>query len=886
MKGKNKHVLLSILIGILAWVSTVGIAACTEMEYPTGGSSTDVWFESDEDGHGSNGSSSDNGINNGNSGSNGTENSNSGNNGLEGDDNMENKVRVSFVVNGEVMETKRFAYGSTVHLADYPTIPEKTGYTAKWDLEILRDITVDTVVTAVYTANYTSLSFDYDGATSGNSMAGKRVYYDEALSELPVPTKRGSTFIGWAYEGQILEEGMIWNYDIKSMTLVATYTVKTYTLTFDYNGADGEYEVVEKYLAYGDKLGELPVTPVKKGYIFDGWYDGLNKLDETSIWDPYNEDEKEFTIIAKWEREPSEGLLFEKSKTENGYVVTGIGSCTDFDVVIPGSYEGLPVLSIASSAFRFCNDIQSVKIPDSVEWIGSEAFKGCYGLISVEIGSGVKSIDNDAFEGCYKLVAVKVDYQNNYIRYLSCGSTSYGYLAYYAKQCTNSSIEEMDSLIINKNGYLFCCDNKGKNYLVGYKNEKTETSLVFPESFNGDSYEIYQYAFYGRLNILSVTIPEKVTAIGTNAFRDCLHMNEVINYSNVDISSAQNVLAKHQGESWLTHLEDFYFLTIDEKHYLIYYGGTTSVTELPQDYNGEAYIIAKYAFYHSELGDLTIPAKVAEIKGDAFYESTLHTVSIEGGVIDGYAFDFCQNLTCVTLGNDVTTVGDYLGSYRSPFTNCRRLIEIVNNSGLNIGYAGDNNNGRYALTIHEGTSWIKQSGDYEFITITNGSNDIHYLVGYCGTDTTLILPENYKGENYQIAKYAFYENTLIENVTISEGVTQIGEYAFAYCSNLTGVVIGDNVTSIGGRVFYSCSSLESITIPENVTSIGVYCFFQCDNLESVYFENTTAIWWVYLEDDGKTVYMDVTDAAQNAELLAHRKYLNGYRYDQGRWYWY
>ena len=66
-----------------------------------------------------------------------------------------------------------------------------------------------------------------------------------------------------------------------------------------------------------------------------------------------------------------------KSKS---YIVVGIGTCKDTDLVIPSIYRGKPVTSIGDSAFYGCTGLTSVTIPDSVTSIGLEAFEGCTGL--------------------------------------------------------------------------------------------------------------------------------------------------------------------------------------------------------------------------------------------------------------------------------------------------------------------------------------------------------------------------------------------------------------------------------------------------------------------------------------------------------------------------
>ena len=76
----------------------------------------------------------------------------------------------------------------------------------------------------------------------------------------------------------------------------------------------------------------------------------------------------------------SEGLEF-TSKGNGTCYVSGIGTCTDLDVVIPPvSPEGETVISIGLKAFFCCDSLTSVKIPTTVTSIDYYAFFGCAGL--------------------------------------------------------------------------------------------------------------------------------------------------------------------------------------------------------------------------------------------------------------------------------------------------------------------------------------------------------------------------------------------------------------------------------------------------------------------------------------------------------------------------
>lgn len=66
------------------------------------------------------------------------------------------------------------------------------------------------------------------------------------------------------------------------------------------------------------------------------------------------------------------------------------------------------VTSIGSSAFRGCNSLTSVTIPDSVTSIGQEAFRNCSGLINVTIPDSVTNIGAWVFSGCNELTSVTI----------------------------------------------------------------------------------------------------------------------------------------------------------------------------------------------------------------------------------------------------------------------------------------------------------------------------------------------------------------------------------------------------------------------------------------------------------------------------------------------
>jgi hypothetical protein len=74
---------------------------------------------------------------------------------------------------------------------------------------------------------------------------------------------------------------------------------------------------------------------------------------------------------------PSKGLKYSLSQDGKHYIVTDLGSCNDTNVVIPYTYEGLPVKAIDEWAFYGYSSLESIIIPSSIETIGDYAFYGC-----------------------------------------------------------------------------------------------------------------------------------------------------------------------------------------------------------------------------------------------------------------------------------------------------------------------------------------------------------------------------------------------------------------------------------------------------------------------------------------------------------------------------
>ena len=118
----------------------------------------------------------------------------------------------------------------------------------------------------------------------------------------------------------------------------------------------------------------------------------------------------------------------------------------------------------------------------------------------------------------------------------------------------------------------------------------------------------------------------------------------------------------------------------------------------------------------------------------------------------------------------------------------------------------------------------------------------------------LVLPDTFRGEEYGISAYAFYERGDIVSVQIGKGVTFIGNSAFYGCANLASVQIGAGVKDIESNAFaYSgvtqaiipesveyvrigafsfCADLETVSIGDGTRDIGYYAFANCKNLRS------------------------------------------------------
>ena len=318
----------------------------------------------------------------------------------------------------------------------------------------------------------------------------------------------------------------------------------------------------------------------------------------------------------------SEGLEFTLSQDGKTYTVTGIGTCTDEELLIPSLHNGLPVTKLDMydgplkdlisndyaaetysedneepnededlENYRRLNGIKKIIIPDSITEIAQFCFAFAFDLEEVIVGKNVKTLDY-TFYYCNSLNKIN----------LPDGLTSIGNYAFFGCS-TLTGVNIPNSLEkINDCAFMECY---ALTSIIIPDNVKSVGDCAFMECYALTNLNIGKgikaignSVFRLCTSLTSITIPDSVTSIGDRAFKDCTSITSI---------SIPDSVTSIDGRA---------------------FNGCTSITSI------------------------SIPDGVTSIGDRAFYGcSKLTSIIIPDKVtsIDNYALGSCSSLTNITF---------------------------------------------------------------------------------------------------------------------------------------------------------------------------------------------------------------------------------------------
>jgi hypothetical protein len=540
------------------------------------------------------------------------------------------------------------------------------------------------------------------------------------------------------------------------------------------------------------------------------------------------------------------------------------------------------VTEIGDYAFYGCDSLTSITIPDSVTTIGWWAFQYCTSLkefyckaISPPVGYQQMFSNNASGRKIYVPAESVATYKST--RYWSDYATDI--VGYYFDNGVVAPIKPATNEIWYTNGSTtsktvpYTTNAFGANIVSNTYDAEKECWVI---KFDGEVTTIGKQAFFSCTSLTSITIPDSVTEIGNNAFLYCNSIQEFNGkFASEDgrclvVDGVLNIVAPANLTSYTipNSVTSIGFEAFRNCKSL------TSIT-IPDSVTS----IGDNAFYEcTSLTSVTIPNSVTEIGDRAFCSCTsLTSITIPDSVttIGGYAFWGCDSLTSVIIGDNVTTIGEYafyscdnlrsvtipdsvtvIGDYA--FYECTRLRSItIGDSVTAIGNRAFYN--CYSLTSITIPDSVITVGDYAFyecrsltsVTIGDGVISIGWQVFYaCSKLTSVyceaITPPSIKGN-------VFYKNASSRKIYVPSASVEAyksATYWSDYASYIVGydfvkgeVVDGGNNGSYTVVLNNAWRQSTSVSNPDSSLYDGVYESYSNYNVHS-----SSA--WMYINIEG------------------------------------
>ncbi len=425
--------------------------------------------------------------------------------------------------------------------------------------------------------------------------------------------------------------------------------------------------------------------------------------------------------------------------TDGGAIITKVDNNSRGEIVVPDSLGGYPVNRIGNEAFRGCEYIYHITIPDSVTSIGILAFYECTRLKKITVTEGnpaYKSVDGVLFtiDGetivCYPTGRTDAEYSVP-ADVRTIGSHSFAWCSSLKDITIPDSVKSIGS-----SAFYYC---------IGL------SEITVPEGVE----VIEDFVFFGCSGLVDVIIPEGVTEIKTQAFSYCTGITDIVIPGSVKILRT--------AFSHCTSLENINVpdTVADIDQYVIY---NTAYYNDPSNWDNGVLYIGKHLITADGTvnGEYTVKDGTLTIANSAFYAcADLVRVTVPEGVrnIGKQAFMWCEKLKSVDLPAGLVNIG------KDAFALCIKLTDInIPDSVTHIG------EGAFRICNSLGN-----------VNIPEGITKIEkYTFAGCILNE-VIIPEGVT----EIEDNAFENCKKLTNITIPAGVTNIGKDVFFGCDNVT-----------------------------------------------------------------------------------------------------
>ena len=499
-------------------------------------------------------------------------------------------------------------------------------------------------------------------------------------------------------------------------------------------------------------------------------------------------------------------------------------------VTVPGTVDGVPVKWICRDAFRGCNQMEEIRLPEEVRGIGARAFLGCSSLVTVKFPAGLQFIEEEAFRDCARLERVLPEMllclkQIGEGAFRGCTAMKGIFLTGSVEKigprafrgCENLTVTVTEGsaaedwcrknpvryVILGQDGKITVPDRPdilkaeeeygfeekedGTLRITRYNGRREKFSV--PAEIGGKAVtEIGDYAFCEYEKVKRLALPDSVVRIGKLAFKNCRCLEAIR-------------LGKGLRE-------------IGDEAFINCYGLEKIEGSFP-----ELRRIGAQAFRRCDrLQEMPLPGTLEEIGDQAFEHTRLENVTVPEGTqsVGHYAFESCFYLKEVRLPEGLRKLGNGAFRYCTSLERAAMPCDIpefgkaVFESCIRLKEIRVSGNGRLAMAGR-------------FLTDREEKRVIGYCAGW--EDELCAVPRG-----TEIIGTRVFMRAKAERAVLPEGVRIIENRAFDNCENLRAVQLPESLRVIGGSAFGSCRRLAWMMIPDGTEEIGEWAFWSCPEL--------------------------------------------------------